>query len=428
MIDALLVVWIATMGITRIDLLGGSLGFLLNPFLVLSPVVLVVGSAGILYRGGSIIFPRGLDRFFLLTGVLLSVVVMSTFMSLDPEASARRTVLLFVQVTAVLLGSVILVNQRDPRRVVVLGAAGALVICFAFNVLQVAEWFAGNLLSEPVAAFISLEPSSYAGVIPRLTGASHDPNLGGLLILTSLFLVVTLGSSSRWRTFFLWAGSVSLILTLSRSVYLASLVLLVLVWLRRSRWRISQRFVLTGAGIVAAGAMLLLLFPSLIVPVEAAWEILGGRVSLAEGSSQEHAAVFARGFEVATQDPKQLLLGIGYGSGYMVLLDIFPDNAYGNFHSLFITFLAESGIVAAALGVALFLFPLLRGGILLPMVAALLVYNIFQQSQTDPMTWFVLLLAWTDASPLESEHPEPSVPRGAVPEPETGVVHAWEGE
>lgn len=395
MIDVLLVWWLALMGVTRVDLLAGASEFLLTPFLVLSPIIVVLGIGSAAAHGGAFRLPPRIDRFFLLVAALLAVILVSTFLAVDLETSARRTLLLFAQVISVLLTAVVLANRSDPKRLLVRGAVLGLTISLLFNVLQIAEWFTGGLLPESLAGAVVLEPGNYAGVVPRLTGAAHDPNLGGLLILSYLFLLAQLGRPSRLRTCLLWAGSISILLTLSRSAVLATLVLLIVVKLRQSGATISQRAALRGAGGIAVAVGLLLIFPALLEMLAIGWDLVGGRFSLGEGSSQEHAAVLARGIEVATNDIRSLILGIGYGNAYTTLQDIFPGNRYGNFHSLFVTLLAESGIIAAALGVVLFVYPLFRGGLYQPMIAALLVYNLFQQSQTDPITWLLLLLAWT---------------------------------
>jgi O-antigen ligase len=129
----------------------------------------------------------------------------------------------------------------------------------------------------------------------------------------------------------------------------------------------------------------------------------------------------ARGWEVATYDLKHLLLGVGYGNGYTTLQDIFPGNRYGNFHSLFVTLLAESGIIAAVLCVILIAYPLAIGGIYRPIIAGLLIFNLFQQMQTEPILWLLLLFAWTGVGPTI---PRARVRERAGPVPELVMPHS----
>lgn len=392
--ERILVLWIAMMGVSRIDLLGGATDFLLTPFLALTPVVVGLEVSRALADGGRFRLPRHIDRFFLAVGALLCFILLSTFAAYDLEVSARRTVLLFAQVIAVLAGGVALANTRSPRAALVRGALAGIAVGLAFNVLQVVDWFAGGLL-RGAESWISLEPGNYAGIIPRLTAGSHDPSLGGLFLLTYLFLALTLGGELRFRKPIVWAVVISLLLTLSRSVLLAGLAVMVVTVLMRRGVHVSRR----AALLTTAGCAVLLLaviaFPGFFEPLGSTTRLLGDRLSMSEGSSVEHASVLARAWEVATYDLKHLLLGVGYGNAFTMLQDIFPGNRYGNFHSLFLTLLAESGVLAAAAGILLFVYPFFRGGAYVPLVAGYLVYNIFQQSHTDPLTWLVLMLGWS---------------------------------
>lgn len=393
--DAILSLWIATLGLTRINLLGGNADVLLSPFLILSPVVIGLGMLSVLRRHGRFTIPSGLARFALLASMLLATVLTSAFLSHDLPVSARRTLLLCIQVGAVMLCGLILANRPDPRRILIAGAVAGLVISVVFNLLQIGYWFFGEWLPGPIGAVVSTEPGNYSGLVPRLTGGSHDPNLGGFLVLGQCFFVALFLRPGRWRSALLLLAGVSILLTLSRSVMLAAVVLLVVLHFQRRGGMISQQAVIRSATAVAAVCLLLLLVPATMGGVEAAWEVVGGRFTLGEGSSREHASVMARGWETGTRDLKRMLFGVGYGNAFTVLQDIFPGNRYGNFHSLFVTLFAESGVIAAALGLALFAVPLGRGGPYLPLLAALLVFNLFQQTQTEPASWLWLLLGWT---------------------------------
>ncbi len=420
--DRLLIVWIATLGITRIDLLGGAGGFLLTPFLALVPLLALLEARQAVVRGGRLRLPTRGQGFYVLVSLLLSVVLLSTFLSHDLETSLRRTFLLYLQVVGVLVGGLALVNHPRAARLLGRGAMAGLGVALAFNVLQVLHWFGFRPVGGMAERVITLEPGNYGGLIPRLTGSSHDPNLGGLLILCYIFLVLMLHRESRWRTLLIGAGVVSILLTFSRSAILAAMALMAVAVLLRPRRRIAPVHVLTGAAGVGTAMLVLLFVPAALNIVEGAWELLGGRLSLEEGSTSEHAAVLARGWEVATYDAKQFLVGIGYGNAYTTLHDIFPGNRYGNYHSLFLTLFAEAGIIAAVLGIVLFGWAFAAGGPYRPIIAALIVYNLFQQSQTDPMTWLLLTLAWTGAGwPENARDPAMTMSEsvvGDVPNPE----------
>ncbi len=395
MLSRLLIWWVALLTVTRVNFLGESSSFVLTPFLLLSPIIVAIGFGNLIARGGSIRVPRRLDRFVLIVTLMLGVILLSAFLATDLETSARRTTLLFAQIILSTLGGLILANQSDPRRILVEGATLGLLVAILFNVVQLSNWLVGDWLPQAITVWVQVQPGNYAGVVPRLTGGSHDPNIGGIGILCYIFLVVVLGESTRSRRLLVWAGVFCVLLTLSRSAMLAAVTVLGVSMLIRQRSILPQQLVLSGAGVIGSMALLLLIVPSAIEPLNAAWEVVGTRFSMAEGSSREHAIILARGWEVATYDLKHLLFGVGYGNAYTTLQDIFPGNPYGNFHSLFMTLFAESGIIAAALYVILVIYPLIFGGLYRPIIAGLIVFNLFQQLQTDPIWWLLLLLAWT---------------------------------
>tara|TARA_B110000263_G_scaffold230293_1_gene224708 strand:- start:128 stop:439 length:312 start_codon:yes stop_codon:yes gene_type:complete len=88
------------------------------------------------------------------------------------------------------------------------------------------------------------------------------------------------------------------------------------------------------------------------------------------------------------------MIGMGYGNSYMELQDVFPGNKYGNFHSLYVTMLAESGVLALILSLILLGYPLGLPGAWRPLVGGFVVFNIFYQTLAEPLFWFALAMAW----------------------------------
>tara|TARA_Y100001970_G_C14141937_1_gene807622 strand:+ start:514 stop:783 length:270 start_codon:yes stop_codon:yes gene_type:complete len=56
---------------------------------------------------------------------------------------------------------------------------------------------------------------------------------------------------------------------------------------------------------------------------------------------------------------------------------------------------AESGLLAAALVVVLFIGAYQRNPQTRSIVVATFIFNIFQQSHTEPITWLILGMGWT---------------------------------
>ncbi|MGH7634708.1 MAG: hypothetical protein ACRENC_13320, partial [Gemmatimonadaceae bacterium] len=121
---------------------------------------------------------------------------------------------------------------------------------------------------------------------------------------------------------------------------------------------------------------------------------LAERVSTGEGSASSHIELIERGVETATESIPHAMIGVGFGNAFRVLQDVFPGNRYGNFHSLYVTMFAESGIVALALTLALLCTPLVIGGAWRPLIAGAIAFNVFYQATAEPVFWFLLASAW----------------------------------
>ena len=393
--DLLLVLWIALLGATGIDFLGGEGPLLLTPFLVLSPIVVLTEGWRIAADGWRMRLPEGALSFLLAVSVLLAILLLSTFASYDLETSARRFALLLVQIYLVFLGGMAIANRPDPAALLVRGAYAGLLLFLAFDVVQAIVWIVDPAWAEPSAGFLHLRPDAYFGVIPRLTGASHDPNLGGLLLVFYIGLVLLLDRPSPVRGRILAFGALSVVATLSRSAVLAGLVFWGARALRGRDLRLTPKLIGGGASVAALIVAAYLTVPGIYDPVLQLVDILQNRLTLQEGSTSEHLTVVARGWAVGTASLKQALVGIGYGNAFVVLQDIYPGNVYGNFHSMFVTLFAEAGAGAALLGLWIFAQAIARAGAYRPLVLAMLAYNLFQQAHTDHVLWLTILLAWT---------------------------------
>ncbi len=395
MSGALLVLWLALLGADRIDLLAGSGPFVLTPFLVLTPLVIASEAFRILGRRGRLVIPPGAAAYTLVATGLLCVATLSAFHGLDVSVSAKRVVLLIVQLYSTLLVALALANRLDLAGILARGAGLGIVVSVLFNVAQLALWARGIVDREWEAGqIVNLVPSTYAGIVPRLSGQVLDQNRGGLVMLVFLVLLSRYGRPSRARAALQALAILSIVLTLSRSVLLAGAAtwLLHLVLERKVRLslgRLTAVFLVTG---LAAGGVLL--SPAVQDALSAAGSLVSQRFSSSEGSARIHLELISRGVEVATSSVRRSMTGIGFGCSYLLLQDLFPGNDHGNFHSLYVTLLAESGALALGLGLTLLLVPLVRPGPFRALIGGMVFFNVFYQSHTDPAFWLVLALAW----------------------------------
>ncbi|HET7274381.1 MAG TPA: hypothetical protein VFI91_04345 [Longimicrobiaceae bacterium] len=406
--DALLILWLATMGADRIDLLAGSGPFVLTPFLVLTPIILAMSAADWAIGRRRITIPRDTAPFLLAATGLASVVLVSVLFSSDLEMSAKRTALLFAQLYGSFVIALLLINHARPESILVRGAYWGIGIAIAFNIAQVWFWVTEGATSA-VWGVIDLTPQVYGTWVPRLSGAVIDQNRGGLLLLVYLFLLGRFARPSRLRSVFIFVGVLAVITTLSRSAMLGGLATLGVFWITGGLTRFSRLQLFGFACAAAAVAVLLIAMPHQLDVVAAYTEPLAGRFSVAEGSSRVHLGLIERGFEVSTASIQNALIGIGFGNSFVVLEEFFPGTMYANFHSLYLTLLAESGVFALALGLILLLYPVARPGPFLAIIVGMAFFNLFYQSTTDPAFWLMIALAWLTAGKSgharESRHP-----------------------
>jgi hypothetical protein len=414
-------VLVASMGASRVDLLAGNGPLVLTPFLVVAPVLLLLETRAVLRRAGGLPLCAGLAPLLRLLATLMSVVLVSVLRSVDPEVSVRRFALLLAHVTAAWLLAV-LVHIQPNRRALLARAGGiGVALWVAFALLQAGTWF----VVGPDAGWLgvlSLELSTYAGVVPRLSGPSHDPNLGGMLLVFFAFLLwrhaEPAGRAVRWRGWLLPVLGVLLSLTLSRSALLAAIVVAVAWGVTAQGAVIRRRLAGWALGVMgsllAVGLLLTVLRPAVLDVASAALVVAGERFELLEGSGGERLSLIGRGVDVATEGPESLLLGTGYGTAHLFLNDIFFENEYGNYHSLLITLVAEAGVPALLLTLWLFGGALRTATAERPLVVALLVFSVVQQPHTDPWFWFVLSLAWLAGS---SALPRPRLGRAPATVP-----------
>lgn len=404
---ALLVLWVATIGADRIDLSGGRMGALLTPFLALTPLVIV---SELLRRHAwrrSVVFSRLTIAFVFLLFVLLSLVLTSVFVSVETTVSASRAALLAMLSIGSVAVAVSASDRDDLEGLLARGAAYGLLLFLIFDVAEFAVWFAkaSSMVFHFGPVDVALEASPYAGFIPRLSGAVIDPNRGGYVIVCYAFFLMR-GEATAWvRRWGLAFAVLLLAATISRSATATMLCMLLVRIIDRGHLRARPATLGFGAVFMAAVCVVALVWPAPVVRAATALVPLTERLSLSEGSAQNHVGLLGRGIEEATRSIPRALIGLGFGASYTVLQDFFPGNRYGNFHSLYVSTLAESGVFALVIMCILLIVPAVRRGPYRALVVGTIAFNIFYQSALEPAFWVILILAWTPARSAVLEWP-----------------------
>ena len=391
----LLVLWIALLAVDRIDFLGGEGAFILTPFLVLTPLLLVFEGFRVLESRAGLQLQLQGKAYLLLVLFFLSIVLISTLLAQDPLMSAKRSGLLSFLGMSTFAVAVTVSGRKDSRRALVAGAKLGLIIAIVFGVLEVLTFISN--LSEPFRfGFLTIAfwPHTYYGIVPRISGQVMDANRGGLLMVFYLFILLRWDRPGFMRWGWLTLGGMFILLSLSRSAVLMGMITVFLIWSEGRRFRVNRRAVFAVLiGLVVSSGWLMA-SSSTRSSIVRGLEPLAQRLSPTEASTQEHFLLLGRGVEEGAESVKRATIGMGYGNSYMELQDIFPGNKYGNFHSLYVTMLAESGVLALILSLILLGYPLGLPGVWRPLIWGFVAFNIFYQTLAEPLFWFALAMAW----------------------------------
>jgi hypothetical protein len=393
---ALFALWFATIGADRLDLLAGQGSVKLSPALILTPVLVALEVFRLMRQGGKFRVPRNAVAYALVASAFLAVVLLSVLYSFDIEMSAKRYALLAFQVYTTLMVAVALAQRPDARELLVRGAYWGLALGGVLNLVQLAAFIAaGDAELMLLGGVLDMTPNTYGKLLPRLSAQALDMNRGGILLLVYSFLLVRLAPPSKLRTLAVTSGVLGIVLTLSRSVMLGLIGTAIALLLSGRRLRVTPRRAVGAALVISAICAALIASPRTAAAVGDALEPLGQRFSTREGSASVHLGLIERGVEIATDSPKNAVIGIGYGNSFAYLQDYFPGDKYGNFHSLYLTLLTECGGIALLLGIALIAFAVFKGGIYIPLIAGFAFFNIFYQTSAEAIFWFSLVLGWT---------------------------------
>lgn len=386
------------MSADRIDLAGGNGAFILTPFLAITPLVLLAESVRRFRTSSPVWLNRGTLLYLAIACAYLVLSVGSVLVAPDVTIGTSRVFLLIVNVGGTLAVAALCFDRKNLERILARGALVWLVLCVAFDVAEVLYWI-GRLDESIYLGPVQLRFGDFQtlGPLPRLTGVVGDANHTGFIVLCNMVLIAR-GEPRAWlRRSGLALAVLLLLATFSRSAMLGAIAALIVAAIDARR--ASPRLLIIApiaAGVVAALALASpRTFDTVMTAVSSP---VSSRLSASEGSAQAHLTLLERGLNEATASPERVLIGMGYGNSHMALQDFFPGNKYGSFHSMYIATFAESGAFALLLFLVLSGVPVIMSRPWRAVIAGSVAFNIFYQTNTDPVFWFVLALAWMTIS------------------------------
>ncbi len=396
---------IALIGADRIDLLVGYGPFRLTPFLLLALLAVVIRLLALGLRG-SVRVPtsppfRRQIPYLAVLAMFFILAFASTIFGVNPE---RGLVSLFDLALVALLGyflSVRILADLAPEKLVVRSVTFALIVYLIFCIGGYIAWSHGvfRLQEEPSSSIEStFAPTATFFSAPRLSGYCLDSNRAGFILVMYLFLLDRFADKTRYTRFLRFAIGFFILLAVSRSAMLCWFAYCIF---SRGFWKrlASRRVALAAASLVIVGSLVGLVYREEIAELMELWQLsdmVSDRISGEQGTSGgDHIQLMKRGLETWSSSSHTVVAGIGFAGAPRFLGDFFGDNKYGNFHSLYVSVLAELGLPAFLLFMILLGYPIIGRKGAVSCVAAIAIFNVALQSYMEPIFWVALALVWS---------------------------------
>lgn len=388
-------------GMDRVDLGAGRLDFRLTPYIALASVFLMYFFLRFVFLRSGRYFGRAELSYILLAIVFCSCIFISVSLSGDYALSMDRYLLLLFNIVSAFAIIRVLMAQADSVSILVSAAKLGILIFFLFDIAQGLNFYFG--FNPPGGeTLINIVPPNYGGIAIRPSGFATDMNLGAFILVSYFFFITQYAKPGLTKIAYLMLCLTMLALTLSRSGILAFFVLIAANLLYgNSKYSAMQFF--KFCLLIATVALSIFALILLVFDLENYAPLFAERLSFSsDDSGGIHFNLILRGIDVFFSNP---LFGAGFGASYLDLVDFYEFNPYSNYHSLFITSLAETGFFGFfSLMLILFLplFNKAKAPMYGPLLLALFAFNIFYQTIASPFFWIILSYAWIYFSPNSS--------------------------
>ena len=329
----------------------------------------------------------------------ITFIFLSVLFSQDIFISMKRLSLFAIIISSSLL--IISYFDKDQLKTILVKASfvGS-GIFLLFNIVIIFGWLKFYTLESN---FINIEPNMIAYFIPRLSGYSLDVNRGGVVLLFFTYYLYNNCKKTNLLKFTLLVNILSIILTLSRTVYLLSFTLIV-IYLLTIVDKTKRKYFIKYIFISIISALSILIYLNQIKIIELEY-LIKERSTIdfdlnRFSSSGIHLRLIIDGIKTAFNELKILLLGNGYGTSFLLIHGYYwSGSKYANYHSQYITTLVESGIFSLiSILMVTFIIPVINKmyNYLFPFIIGLFLYNIFYQVILEPIYWFIILLFYKE--------------------------------
>ena len=400
----LVIIMLSVSGADRINLLSNKFeSFILTPYLLFS-IIIIVFIVTFFYHDINFNWIKSNKLSFQFFSIFIITAFISVLLSDDIISSIKRIILLLI----IIINSILVIScikNNDLKKIIYNSSILGSIIFLIFNFVIIFLWFKYNNLD--FSSYINLKPNMISYFIPRLGGYTSDVNRGGVVLLFFTFYLYTYKRKSKYINFLILINVISLILTMSRTVYLLSFIT-IFVYTLNDNVDKKRLIKYTFSGIFISILTLIYLDDIKIIELD---YLLKERLTIDYdlnrfSSSGIHLRLIYEGLTTALTNIKILLFGNGFGTSFLLIHGYYwSGTKYANYHSLYITLLVEIGILGTVSFIFYsFLIPIFKKmySTLFPLVIGLFFYNIFYQIIVEPIYWFIILLFYKENETLKN--------------------------
>ena len=397
----LTILMVAFIGADRVNLLSDSFEyFVFTPFILFALIFNVLIFVFYIDELNFDWFEKNVITFI----IYFLTLIISIFFSIDVYISLKRFSLIFF----IIITSLTILSYYSKTQLIDILIKSSILgsfIFYIFNVILALNWFSYLDINFPL---INFEPDEIAYFVPRFGGYSIDVNRGTVILLFFTYIIYFFADKNKLIKIILFMNSIFVLFSFSRTVYLMIfMVFLFYFFNNKQKDRLKLIKYLSFLFSIFITITFLLHFYEYInieLTVKERLDIFDfSRFS----SSGIHIKLIIEGIITAFNDIKILFLGSGHGTSYMLIDGYYwSGSKYGNYHSMYITSLVESGLFNSLfLLLFTFIVPLYSNNknFLIPIIFGLFFFNVFYQLNSEPIFWFIIFLFYKFNFNLKNE-------------------------
>lgn len=397
-IDFLIVLWIATIGAEKVNFFP-ELAFKVTPFITLSSVLIIFIVIDFIYKG-KVVLTKNFKQYLLFVSMFAIISLVSVFFSLETIISLSRWCLLVFQVFTTAIVVLYMSKSHNTKKVLLNGLYLGLLINFVFDIIQLLQ-FSNNINVIEMLnldSIISTDIKTMGYLFLRPSGVSEDMNRGAMLLGVYLFLLYYYYGNFRYKTIITIVTLIALFFSLSRSAIISVFIAFLFLQIHNKHYKAKHLIKYTLVFFIAI-VLIINLLGLLNIDSTILESLLAERSSFSSDTSAGiHLDLIKDGIDLVLTDLKIFVSGIGFGNSFKVLTEYYGDNKYGNFHSVYITVLVETGIFSFLCFMYIIIYPILRKMSIYPLVLGIAAFNVFYLLILEPYFWFITALSWSGLS------------------------------